>query len=133
MAFTCRNEIEILGGTEAERGKAADLVLAADCVDEDSAERGGTGSRLSLRLDSQDGLPEEELASIAAQFPGLSFTLVYFSLDGEFFGYAKLGASGGAAESADFAEDTRELVGRRYDGDGLAFVRANYAIEREGE
>ena len=67
---------------------------------------------------------------MAPQFPGLAFTLAYFSLDGEFYGYAKAGTEGSAAESSDFAEDTRDIVGRRYDGDRIAFVRAVYSLAR---
>jgi hypothetical protein len=133
MAFVCLNEIEIQGGTVEERRRAAALVLAIDCVNEGAASQRETEARLSLRLESVDGLPEEELSSLASQFPDLSFTLVYFSLDGEFFGYARMGAAGEAAESADFSEDTRDIVGRRYDGDGLAFVRASYSLARAGD
>ena len=139
MTFTCDCEIEISGGTEEDRQKAAALLLAVDSVDENSVsrreaaqkERGNSGSRtLVLRFESVDGLPEDELVSIAPQFPDLSLTLIYFSLDGEFFGYARAGAVGPAAESEDFAEDTRDIVGRRHEGDGIAFVRQAYSLER---
>jgi hypothetical protein len=138
MAFTCVDEIEISGGSEEERRRAAALILAAESVDEDSVSQrealqtGGTPPRpsLLLRLESVDGLPEEEIQALAPQFPDLSFTLVYFSLDGEFFGYAKVGAAGVEAESEDFAEDTREIVGRRHDGDGIAFARAAFSLAR---
>ena len=133
--FVCENEIEIIGGTEAERGRAAGLILVLDCVDEDSStssESAGPAASLVLRFKSVDGLPEEELVALAPQFPELSFTLVYFSLDGEFFGYARSGAGGQAAESDDLDEAARELVGRRHDGDGLAFVRARYSLPRAG-
>ncbi|MGA2547097.1 MAG: AraC family transcriptional regulator [Rectinemataceae bacterium] len=138
MVFTCVDEIEISGGSEEERRRAAALILAAESVDEGRASRRETlqarGAQprpsLLLRLESVDGLPEEEIQALAPQFPDLSFTLVYFSLDGEFFGYAKVGAAGGAAESEDFAEDTREIVGRRHDGDGIAFVRAAFSLAR---
>jgi hypothetical protein len=132
MGFTCLNEIEIACGSEEERRRTADLVLAFDSVDEDSSSREERGQIIVLRFESVDDLPEDELALLAAQFPDLSFTLVYFSLDGEFFGYAKTGASGTAADSEDFAEDTRDIVGRRYDGDGIAFVRARYSFARPG-
>jgi hypothetical protein len=130
MAFTCVNEIEIDGGSEDERRRASDLILAADSADEDSASREERDLVLTLRFGSADGLPEEELASLAAQFPGLSFTLAYFSLDGEFFGYARAGAGGEAAESEDFDELTRDAVGRRHDGDGIAFVRERFGLAR---
>lgn len=130
MAFSCRNEIEIAGGTEDERRAAAALLLAADCVDEDSASRSERGSSMALRFESVDGLPEEELKALAPQFPALAFTLVYFSQDGEFYGYAKAGAAGGEAESDDFDQGTRDTVARRYDGDRIAFVRAAYALSR---
>jgi hypothetical protein len=138
MAFTCVDEIEISGGSEEERRRAAALILSAESVDEDSVSQrealqtGGTQPRpsLLLRLESVDGLPEEEIQALAPQFPDLSFTLVYFSLDGEFFGYAKVGAAGVEAESEDFAEDTREIVGRRHDGDGIAFARAAFPLAR---
>jgi hypothetical protein len=130
MAFTCDNEIEIDGGDAAERRAAANLVLASESVDEDSARRVESGGSLILRATSVDGLPEEELASLAIQFPGLSLTLVYFSKDGEFYGYAKAGPEESAAESDDFDEDTLDLVGRRHDGDGIAFARSRYSLGR---
>lgn len=133
MAFTCVNEVEIEGGSADERRKASELILAADSADEDSAFREERGSVLTLRFDSVDGLPEAELSSLAAGFPGLSFTMPYFSLDGEFFGYSRAGAGGEGAESEDFDEDTREAVGRRFDGDGLAFVKERYGLRRAGE
>jgi hypothetical protein len=128
MGFTCDNEIEIYGGSEDERRRVAALILALDSVDEDSSSREERGQVLLLRFKSVDGLPESELAGFAAQFSSLSFTLVYFSLDGEFFGYAKAGAAGDGAESEDFADGTRETVGKDHDGDGIAFVRSRYAL-----
>jgi hypothetical protein len=129
MAFVCLNEIEILGGASPERAKAAELILAFASVDELSLSRREEGEGfLRLRVESEDGLPEEELAALAPQFPELSFTLVYFSLDGEFYGYARRGAAGEAAESADFDEGTRDLVGRGHEGDGIAFVRSSYRL-----
>jgi hypothetical protein len=146
MAFTCVNELEISGGSEEERRAASALVLAAESADEgtamlretEPAASGASGQAaplLVLRFQSVDGLPEEELAAMAPQFPALSFTLAYFSLDGEFFGYAKTGAGdsgpgAAAAESADFADDTRDIVGRRHDGDGIAFVKETYGLLR---
>lgn len=129
MAFTCIDDIEIRGGAEDERRKAAAIILAAECVDEDSASRAERPDRLVLRLESVDGLPEDELAELAAQFPGLSFTLAYISLDGEFYGYTKVGPEGAGAESEDFADDTRDLIGRRHDGDVIAFVKATYGLD----
>ena len=59
--------------------------------------------------------------------------MLYFSIDGEFFGYSRSGAGGEGAESEDFGEDTRETVGRRFDGNGIAFVRERYGLRRAGE
>ena len=128
MTFTSLNEIELRGGTVEERRAAATLILAADSADEDGASREEADGSLILRFQTVDGLPEEDLRSIAPQFPALSFTLVYFSLDGEFYGHSKAGAAGEAAESADLTNDDREAVGRRHDGDGIAFVRACYDL-----
>jgi hypothetical protein len=128
MAFSCVNEVGIEGGSAEERRKAAELILAADSADEDSASRAEGGAGLTLRFESRDGLPEDQLSSLAAQFPGLSFAMLYFSLDGEFFGYAKAGAGGEAAESEDLDEEARDAVGRRNDGDGIAFVRERYGL-----
>jgi hypothetical protein len=133
MAFCCVNEVEIVGGSDEERRRAAAIILASESVDEESASRGERGAILSLRFESRDGLPEAELSSLADQFPGLSFTMLYFSLDGEFFGYAKAGAGGEAAESEDFDELTRDEAGKRNDGDGIAYVRARYSLRRAGE
>jgi hypothetical protein len=137
MAFTSTNEIEILGGTEAERAAAAALVLGVDCVDEATAStrdaaRAEPGKEprpfLLLKFESVDGLPEQELGPIAAEFPSLAFTLTYYSRDGEFFGYAKVGAEGDEAASEDFDEGTSDIVGRRYEGDRLAFVRERFDL-----
>lgn len=139
MTFTCSNEIEVVGGTEAERAAAVALVLAVDSVDEATVstrkvERAGPGEVprpfLLARFDSIDGLPEEELGPIAALFPSLAFTLVYYSQDGEFYGYARAGAGDNDAASEDFAADTADIVGRRYDGDRLAFVKERFDLER---
>jgi hypothetical protein len=132
VTFSCINEIEIRGGTEEERAEAAKLVFASDSADEDSGSSRTGDMALVLRFESVDGLPEAELAAIAAEFPGLSLTLAYFSLDGEFYGYARAGAGGEAAESEDFEEGTREEVGKDHDGDGIAFVKARYGLERAG-
>jgi hypothetical protein len=134
MAFTCLNELEISGGSEEDRRAAAGLVLAVGCVDEAGASRRelpdspGRGPSLLLRFESRDGLPEEDIAGLAPHFPALAFLLRYFSLDGEFYGYARAGAGGEAAESEDLFEDARELVGRRHDGDALAFVKERYGL-----
>ncbi len=130
MTFTSLNEIEISGGSAEDRRAAAALVLAADSADEDGATTEGGDGFLRIRFGSVDGLPEDELAALAPQFPALGFTLVYFSLDGEFYGHARAGAAGDTAESADLTDDDREAVGRRHDGDGLAFVRACYDLSR---
>jgi hypothetical protein len=129
MGFTCDDEFEIRGGSAEDRRAAAALIIALDCVDEDSVSRAERDEALVLRLKSVDGLPENELMALAPQFPALSFTLVYFSLDGEFFGYARAGASGEGGDSEDFAEDTRDQVARRYDGDRIAFVRASFGLD----
>ena len=131
MTFTSLNEIELRGGTVEERRAAATLILAADSADEDGASREEADGSLIIRFKSVDGLPEEDLRSIAPQFPALSFTLVYFSLDGEFYGHSRTGAAGEAAESADLTDDNRAAVGRRHDGDGIAFVRACYDLSRQ--
>jgi hypothetical protein len=133
MAFSCDCEIEIEGGTAEERLKAAALVLAFESIDKDSASqkeihRDGIAASLLLDLKSVDGLPEENIEVLTPQFPSLSFTLVYFSHDGEFYGYARAGGGEKAAESEDFAEDTRDIVARRHDGDRIAFVRAAYSL-----
>jgi hypothetical protein len=128
MGFTSDNEISIVGGSEVERRRAALLFLAPDCVDEDSLSQGERPDALVLRFDSVDGLPEADLAFIAAQFPELSFALAYFSKDGEFFGYARAGAGGEAAESDDLDEALWEEVGRRHNGDGIAFVKEQYSL-----
>jgi hypothetical protein len=138
MGFTCISELEISGGTESDRRAAAALVLASDSVDEDSASREERASSLVLRFESVDGLPEEELVTIAPQFSELSFLLVYFSRDGEFYGYARRGARvEGAesaaleeAESADLEEADLESIGRRHDGDGIAFAKERFGLAR---
>jgi hypothetical protein len=129
MGFTCQNEAELAGGSAEERRKAAALLLAVDCVDEDTAYRKESELSLLVGFDSRDGLPEEELSSIAGQFPSLSLVLVYFSLDGEFYGYARSGGGKEEAESEDFAEGTREEIAARYEGDTLGFVRGRYSLE----
>jgi hypothetical protein len=133
MGFTCINEIEISGLAEEDRRAAAKLLLAADYANDAAAslqdsQRAAAEPSLVLRFESADGLPEEEIATVAAQFPGLSIALAYFSLDGEFYGYARAGSSGVGAESEDFEEDTREVVGRRYDGNAIAFVKARFGL-----
>jgi hypothetical protein len=133
MSFTCENEIVISGGTEEERVAATRLLLAADSIDEDSVSSEDGEATMVLRCESVDGLPESEARSLAVQFPELSFLMAYFSKDGEFYGYARAGKAGEAAESADFEEGTLEEVGRRYGGDGLAFVRDLYSLARREE
>ena len=133
MGFTSNNEIVISGGKSDERGQAAAALLASESIDEDSATRRETADSLVLRFDSADGLPEGDIAALAPQFPGLSFSLVYFSLDGEFYGYSTAGAQGDAADSEDFAEDTRDLVARRHDGDRMAFVKERFSLGRAAD
>jgi hypothetical protein len=132
MGFSCRNEVAIAGGKADERNKAAALIAAEESVDEDSLSREEGDGYLSLRFESVDGMPEEEISILAAQFPELAFTLVYFSRDGEFCGYAKAGRESAfsGAESEDLDEAALGEVGSRYDGDGLAYVRARYGLER---
>jgi hypothetical protein len=131
MGFSCENEIVISGGTGEERGRAASLLLAAETIDEDSVSRKGLPEALVLRCESVDGLPEEEVLALSAQFPELDVLIVYFSKDGEFYGYTRSGPAS-AAESADFEEGTLDEVGRRHDGDGIAFVRERYGLGRSG-
>jgi hypothetical protein len=128
MAFTSIDEIVIGGGSVEDRRRAAALILAADSIDDGAASREEGPELLALRFESVDDLPEEAIQALSPQFPSLSFTLVYCSLDGEFFGYAKAGPSGAASESEDFSEGTRDAIGRRYDGDVIAFVRATYSL-----
>lgn len=95
---------------------------------------GGTGApappAVILRFESENGLPEDELQAIATQFPSLDFTLVYYSMDGEFYGWAAAGTQGSSSESEDFDEDTRDLIGHRHLGDGIAFVKERFSLER---
>jgi hypothetical protein len=128
MGFTCINAIEIAGGSAEERRKAAELLLAADYADEETATMRDGGDSLELRYETEDGLPEDELPPLAMQFPDLSLSLAYLSLDGEFYGYARAGRGGESAESEDFDEGTREALGRRHDGDVIAFVRERYGL-----
>ncbi len=128
MGFTSENEIEITGGGAPDRRRAASLLTAAESADEESAAVHEAGERLVLRCRSVDGLLEEEAQSLASQFPGLAFLALYFSKDGEFYGYSRAGSGGGDAESADFDETTLEEVGRRHDGDGLAYVRERFGL-----
>ena len=128
MSFSCLNEIEIRGGSEEDRRRAASVLSSADYVDDESLSSSASAERLLLRYESLDGLPGDELAALGRQFPELSFLLVYASLDGEFFGMERSGSGGEAVESADFDDDTRELIGRRFDGDAVAFVRSRYSL-----
>lgn len=130
MGFTSTNGIEIRGGLAGDRRRAAELLLASESAGEEGVSQSETEASLFLRFESSDDLPEGQMAELAAQFPELSFELVYFSLDGEFYGYAKCGAEGEAAESEDFEDNTRDLVARRHDGDRIAFVRARFSLDR---
>jgi hypothetical protein len=129
MSFTCDCELQIDGGGAADRRAAADIVLAAECVRDGGATRRETADSLAVRFPSEDGLPEDELAAAAPQFPGLSFTLVYFSRDGEFYGYARASEKGEADESEDLDESALETLGSKYGGNGIAFVRAAFGLE----
>ena len=130
MGFTCDNELEISGGSDEERRGAAALALALDSIDEDGLYRGERDASIALRFRSVDALPEEGIAAIAGRFPALSFTLVYYSRDGGFFGYAKTGASGEASESEDIVEDPEAIAAvlGRFGGDGIAFARDRYSL-----
>lgn len=127
MSFACDCELEIQGGAEADRRTAARIILAADCVAEELGASEAEDS-VRLRFSSVDGIPEDELASAAPQFPELSFALAYFSKDGEFFGYSRTGVSGQAGESEDFDDGTLEKVASQHSGDGIAFVRSFFGL-----
>jgi len=128
MSFTCDCMLEIMGGNAVDRQAAAGLILAADCVDESGAKRHEGSSSLDLRFESVDGLPEDELAAIAPHFPELALALVYFSRDGEFYGYTRSGAAGSAAESEDLDAGALESLAAEYDGDGIALARAAFGL-----
>jgi hypothetical protein len=129
MSFSCDCELLIEGGSPEDRRAAARLVLAADCVEDGGGAPREEPTSLSARFASADGLPEDELAAAAPQFPGLGFTLAYFSRDGEFYGYAKAGTAGDEAESADFDERTLEALASTYFGDWIALIRAAFDLE----
>ena len=133
MGFSCENELRVLGGATSDRQAAAALIGADAGIDEESLTRETAEASLVLRFRSLDSVPEELVASVAAEFPALTLTLAYFSKDGEFFGYARLGhGAGGAgneADSEDFDDHTLDEVGRRYGGDGTAFVRARFGLD----
>jgi hypothetical protein len=132
MAFACENEIEIRGGEADDRRKAADLLFVLDIVDESSKSQRESPDALELRFQSVDGLPEEEAMALVEQFPALDVTLVYFSKDGEFFGYARSGPGGSdcAADSADLGEKDLDELGRSFNGDGIAFVRERFGLKK---
>jgi hypothetical protein len=128
MGFMCQNEIGIKGGDQKDREAAAKLILAAESIDEDSAKREEQGDALILRCSSVDGIPEEETVNLAGQFPALSFSIIYFSKDGEFHGFARTGAGGDAAESADLVAADLDEVGKKHMGDGIAFVKERFGL-----
>jgi hypothetical protein len=128
MSFTCDCELTIKGGTPEDRRAAAAVVFAADCVEHGETARRERADSLLLRFASVDGLPEDELAVAAPQFPGLGFILVYFSKDGEFHGYARAGTEGDKAESEDLDEAALEKLASVHDGDGIALARAAYGL-----
>jgi hypothetical protein len=132
MGFVCENEIVIRGGEESDRRKAAALLFVLDIVDENSQSQEERPDALELRFRSVDGLPEEEAMALVEQFPGIAVSLVYFSKDGEFFGYARSGAGGAdcAADSADLEEKDLDELGRSFNGDGIAFVRERFGLEK---
>lgn len=129
MGFTCENEIEIKGGTPKDREAAALLILAAESIDEGSAKRSEGPESLVLRCLSADGIPEEETVNLAGQFPGLSLSIVYFSKDGEFYGFARTGSGGDAAESSDLEAADLDEVGKAHGGDGISFVKARFSLK----
>jgi hypothetical protein len=128
MGFVCENEIALKGGTETDRKKSAEILSALDIVDEGTLVREEKPSVLVLRFASVDGLPEEEAMGLAAEFPGLGVSLVYFSKDGEFFGFSRSGPDGDAAESADLEPKDLDEVGMKHDGDGIAFVKERFGL-----
>jgi hypothetical protein len=132
MGFVCENEIVIRGGEESNRRKAAALLFVLDIVDEDSQSQEERSDALKLRFRSIDGLPEEEAMALVEQFPGIAVSLVYFSKDGEFFGYARSGAGGDdcAADSADLEEKDLDELGRSFNGDSIAFVRERFGLKK---
>lgn len=132
MGFSCLNELELRGGSPKDREAAAALILALDSVDEEAAARTESADELTLRFPSVDDVPEGTVDDLSGRFPELALSLCYFSLDGEFYGYALRGPAGSGGDSADFGEDTRAEVGTRYDGDGIAFVKATYSLRRRG-
>jgi hypothetical protein len=131
MGFVCENEIVIRGGEENDRRKAADLLFVLDIVDEGSKSQEEKPDALKLCFKSVDGLPEEEAMALVEQFPGIAVSLVYFSKDGEFFGYARSGAGGDdcAADSADLEGKDLDELGRNFNGDSIAFVRGRFGLE----
>lgn len=130
MGFVCENEIEIEGCAEAERRKAASMLSALDIIDEESLSEEERPGCLELRFQSVDGLPEEEAMALAAQFPGLAVRLAYFSKDGEFYGFSRSGPEGDSAESADLEAADLDDIGKRHNGDGIAFVREKYGLRK---
>jgi hypothetical protein len=137
MGFSCVNELEIRGGSAEERRSAAALATALDSVDDSSPSREEAPERLVLRFESVDGLPEEGVAAIAAQFPELSFTLVYYSREGGFYGCSRTGPEGSEAMSEDLEAEAGEggqgaygapELFERYGGDGIAFARERLGL-----
>lgn len=130
MGFICENKVEIRGGEEVDRRKAAMIVTALDIVDDGSLSQEEKADALELRFQSVDGLPEEEAMALVEQFPGIAVSLVYFSKDGEFFGYARSGSGGSdcAADSADLEAKDLDEVGKNFNGDGISFVRQRFGL-----
>ena len=101
MGFACSNELEIGSGSPEERRRAAQLVPSLEAVDESSLAASERGELNVLRFSSEDGIPEEGVIAIAAQFPELTFLLVYYSRDGGFYGYLRTGPGGTDSGSED--------------------------------
>ena len=131
MGFSCECELRVRGGTAEERRSAADILLSAAYILEEGSGRSESPDFLRLTFGTMDGLPEEELELLWQQFPALSLVLSYVSMDGEFFGMSSRDPEGAANESEDFDEGTREEIGRRFDGNALAFVRSRYSLDED--
>jgi hypothetical protein len=138
MGFACQNELEIGGASDEERRRASQLVPSLEAVDESSVANAERGELTVLRFSSEDDVPEEGVAAIAAQFPELSFLLVYYSRDGGFYGYLRIGPGGMDSGSEDIEDQSfgpsrdggyemPELI-ERFGGDGIAFARERFGL-----
>ena len=104
--------------------------------DESSLAASERGELNVLRFSSEDGIPEEGVIAIAAQFPELTFLLVYYSRDGGFYGYLRTGPGGTDSGSEDIEAQSSAEDGdyempeafERYGGDGIAFARERFDL-----